>query len=515
MALRVGSPLIEAALLAIAYAFAGAVVWRTLEGAVEISSGEQYIQLLTAVLLLLGAHGFGLFRRSQARRFGTAEGTVRDVTTDVTMSVWEILFGWLGVAFALIFLYNTAPAASLEEWYPRLFLCLVVFFGAMSQRALIFVFAVLPFVFTITAQSLWAGYYTDPKGETLARALFLALDLAVLVWAGRLARKHGAFSVSELELPHGPGAVGGDLAGVIRCPQQVTPETGYQLDLSCIRQTKEKGRRASGEILWHFRKLVRGDPPGNGDPSSSVPVRFELPDAALASAGAEGARIAWTLRASAQLPESDYACSFEVPIADQARAPYEPDNRPTDEPAAGAGEPEIPIYGRREGEAMVFRFKGNWNHASEIITASYFLFWFQLMWLATGSGLDWAVWTMFAVGLFFLGVLLAPWFSSIETRIDGSSVQVIRSTPWGRRSDSAGSSEVSDVEVATDGVRTGLLDATDYYRVQLVTNDGRKIKVAGHLRERRAAEIAASQIHTAVKRALAGSAKKPAPVAVG
>ncbi len=512
MALRVGSPVIGGALLVVAYAFAGVVMWRTWTQDVAASSGDQYIQLLTAALLLLGAHGFAGFRKSQERRFSTREDAVQDVTTDVTMSVWEILFGWLGVAFALIFLYNTAPATELEEWYPRLFLCLVVFFGAMYHRALIFVFAVLPFVFTITAQSLWVGYGVDPQGETLARALFLTFDLGVLAWAGRLATAHGAFRVSELEMPYGPGAVGGDLLGVIRCPQRVAPESGYQLDLSCIRQTKEKGRRASGEILWHFRKLVRGDLPSGGAANSSIPVRFELPESALASAGADGARIAWTLRASAQLPESDYASAFEVPVVDQSR------RRSPDELIAeampGAEEPEVSIYGRREGEAMVFRFRGNWNRASEIITAAYFLFWFQLMWLATGRGLDWAVWTMFAVGLFFLGTLLAPWFSSVVTRVTGEEVHVTRTSPWGRRAETVRSSDIVDVSVATDGLRTGLLDATDYYAVNLITESGRKVKVAGHLRERRAAEVAASQIHTALERAMGGAARNEPSVAV-
>jgi hypothetical protein len=373
----------------------------------------------------------------------------------------------------------------------------------------------LPFVFTVTAQALWVGYEIDPKGETLARALFLALDLGVLVWAGRLAKRHGVFSASELEMPLGPGSVGGDLQGVIRCPQQVAPASGYQLDLSCIRQTKEKGRRASGEILWHFRKLVRGDLPGGGASSSTVPVRFELPEAALATAGAEGARIAWTLRASAQLPESDFACSFEVPILDQAQASLGVQESWSEDAVVGAQEPEIEIFGRREGEAMAFRFKGNWNRASEIITASYFLFWFQLMWLATGRGLDWGVWTMFGVGLFFLWTLLAPWFSSIETRVSPTEIRVIRSSPWGRRSDSVEPAEVTDVEVAPDGLRTGLLDATDYYAVHLVVNGGRKVKVAGHLRERRAAEIAASQIHTAIERASAKASSSQTPVAVG
>ena len=514
MAMRVGSPLIEGALLGVAYVFAGIAVWQTVEGSAELSSGEQYIRLLTGVLLLLGAHGFAFFRRSQERRLGHSDGTVRDVTTDVTMSVWEILFGWLGVAFALIFLFNTAPARDLTEWYPRLFLCLVVFFGAMYHRALIFVFAMLPFVFTITAQALWQGRNGDPGGETLALALFLAFDLVVLVWSARLAHSHGVFSVSELELPIGPGAIGGNLFGVIRCPQQVSPASGYRLDLSCIRQTKEEGRRASGEILWHFRKFVRGDLPGGGAARSSVPVRFDLPDAALATAGAEGARIAWTLRASAQLSESDFGCAFEVPIMDAAQSALGMQESWSDEALPGAEEPEIRIYGRREGGAMVFEFRGQWNRASEVITAGYFLFWFQLMWLATSRGLDWTVWTMFGVGLAFLGTLLAPWFSSIETRITGQSVHVIRTSPWGRRSHTVALDDIATVEAAGDGLRTGLLDATDYYRVNLITQSGRKVKVGGHLRERRAAEIAASQIQTAISRAKAPPrSQTPAAVA--
>ncbi|MCB1020175.1 MAG: hypothetical protein KDC27_09605 [Acidobacteria bacterium] len=497
-----------------AYSFSGIVVWHALQSGDATPPGELYIRILTAVLLLLGAHGFAMFRRSQAERLGHSPGAVRDVTTDVAMSVWEVLFGWLGVAFALIFLFNTAPANQLEEWYPRLFLCLVVFFGAMYHRALIFVFAMLPFVFTITAQALWNGYGADQSSETLARALFLAADIGVLVWAVRLARAHGVFSTSELELPLGPGSVGGNLYGVIRCPQQVAPASGYQLDLSCIRQTKEKGRRASGEILWHFRKLVRGDLPGGGEARSSVPVLFELPDAALATAGAEGARIAWTLRASAQLSESDFGCSFEVPILDSAQAALGVQESWSHDAFSGAEEPEIAIYGRREAEAMVFRFRGQWNRASEIITAAYFLFWFQMMWLATGAGLDWAVWAMFGAGLFFLGTLLAPWFSVIETRVTPAAAKVLRSSPWGRRSDSVELAEIVSVDVTGDGLRTGLLDATDYYGVNLVTRDGRKVRAAGHLREKRAAEIAASQIQTAINRALAPARpQRPAAVA--
>ncbi|MEZ5391887.1 MAG: hypothetical protein R2724_03190 [Bryobacterales bacterium] len=214
------------------------------------------------------------------------------------------------------------------------------------------------------------------------------------------------------------------------------------------------------------------------------------------------------------MSESDFGCSFEVPILDSAQAALGVQESWAHDALTGAEEPEIAIYGRREAEAMVFRFRGQWNRASEIITAAYFLFWFQLMWLATSSGLDWAVWAMFSAGLLFLSTLLAPWFCVIETRVTPSAVKVLRSSPWGKRSDTVELTDIASVEIAGDGLRTGLLDATDYYRVNLATRDGRKVRAAGHLRERRAAEIAASQIETAVSRALAPARPhRPAAVA--
>ena len=79
--------------------------------------------------------------------------------------------------------------------------------------------------------------------------------------------------------------------------------------------------------------------------------------------------------------------------------------------------------------------------------------------------------------------------------------------------DGVGPEDVADVEVAAEGLRTGLLDAIDYYQVNLITRDGRKMKAAGHLRERRAAEVAASQIQAAITRAIP-VARTQAPAAV-
>ena len=204
--MKARSKFVQVSLLVTAYLFAVYAAGLVFSREAEMTSGYRYLLLLTAVLLLLAAHGFGLIRNSQIRRLDeTAQGTVRDVTTDVTLSVWEILFGWLGVIFALTFLYYAAPPEQLSDWHPRLFLCLVVFFGAMYQRALIFVYCLLPFLFTMTALELWQGWGVESPAESAAKAIFLALNLALLWWSARLSRAHGIFAVSELEMPLGPG----------------------------------------------------------------------------------------------------------------------------------------------------------------------------------------------------------------------------------------------------------------------------------------------------------------------
>ena len=490
--IRIGSRPVYGLLLVLAYGF-GVYVAPLIFGAGEASAGYRYLLLLTATLLLLAAHGFGLIRKSQIRRLDSRGGGVKDVSTDVTMSVWEVFFGWLGLASALVFLYYAAPATDLADWHPRIFLCVVVFLGATYQRALMFVYSTLPFVLTITVLDAAMGWGSSGAGESWAKLGLIGLDLALLAWAAHLTRAHGVFTISELEMPLGPGRIGGRLCGVIRSQQRSVPKAGYQRDLSCIRQFRESAGRSSGEVLFHFRKLVRGDLPGARFSGSSIPVEFDLPDVALASASAGDARISWTLRATAQLPEADFGCAFETPIEESQAEPDRTADWSLSE-LAGAQAPAPPNIVTDENSTIIFRDHARPNAASELVALACLLFWFQLVWLATATGSNSSTWAMFAVGIGFLIALLAPWSVSREARIADGRLTIIKSTPFGSRKQTFHLADLESIEVKPAGLRAGLVDAAPYYQIVLTTISARKAVILSHFREKRLAEAVEDQI---------------------
>lgn len=500
--MKLGSRFIQVTLLITAYAFAVRSARLVFSSSGTILVGEKYMLLLISALLLLAAHGYWLIQRSQVRRLDGRQGSLQDVTTDLTMSVWEIFFGWISMALALMALYYAAPVSDLNDWYPRLFLCLAVLFGATHQRALNFVYSTLPFVLTITLLALWEGVASQSGGESAALAGFVIADCGLLAWAVKLSRDHGVFSVSQLELPAGAGSVGGLLTGVIRSRRQAMPASGYQLDLSCIRQTKLGGKKSHGEILWHARKLVRGDLPGARYAECAVPVSFEIPRVAPASRGEEGFRISWTLRASAALPDTTFACAFEVPVearADQNGSSAAEAERLGLVDAPGAQEPAVGKLGVRDKAGReLFQFPSVWNASAELALGAFVLFWTQLTWLATSVDIGWSAWVMFGSGLWFLGLTLAPWRHSVETTVGDGAVSVLAKSLGLPRRQKIPVENVQGVSAVSDGLRAGLIDAAAYYRVELQTSQGEAVRVGVNIRSRDAAERIADEIRQAV-----------------
>ncbi len=497
--MKVGSKISSGLLLAAAYGFAGFAVFAVYQRGAQIQGGYLYLLALVAVLLLLAGHGVELVRRSQARRLNANASRINDVATSVTLAIWEIFFGWLGLLSALVFLYYAAPPLTLADWYPRLFLCVTVLFAAMSQRALTFFHTTLPFVLTATILALYEQSSSEALAEAVAKVGFLAIDLGLLLWALRLARAEGVFSVSQFELPVGPGRIGGRLTGVIRNQTRTTPIGGYLLELTCLRQTREKGKAASGEVLCHLRQVVRGDLPGARFNHSSVPVDFALPESALASAAADQARVAWTLRAEAQLPDTDFKCVFEAPVEQDVAPDSQPRQAALTDPV-GAKPPTPAPLGKPNGKAVLFRPPETWNAATELLVSSYFAFWAQLVWLSTAEALGWEGMAMFVVGLCFLVALVAPWFQRLECELSPDGVVTRRRTPFGTKRATVELPVIESIEVEPSSVRAGLVDAIQHYSLFLRTREGRRIEAAGTFRERRIAEAAAAEVLNLVRK---------------
>jgi hypothetical protein len=494
-------------MLAAAYLFA---YWgfALTHGVALLPAGYEYMLVLTGVPFLLAAHGFAIVRWSQLRKLDEVQGTVRDVTTDVALSVWEILFCWLGISASLMFLYYAAPVTELKDWYPRFFLVLVVFFGATYQKSLVFVFALMPFVVTLTGLSLWVYGVNDPweLGPNLDTAVacgLLAIDVAVLWWATKLTRRHGGFEVCEFQMPLGAGFPGGHLAGVIRTRQKSMPAAGFQLHLSCLQQYKQGKKRRQGQVLWAAQKTVRGDLPGARHTDASVPVTFAIPpEAPPTSTNDADNRVTWTLRVTAALQESDFRCVFEVPV------------RHTDEPdmlqlpahlvhARGSEVPNpMPISREDPHHGVVFGFKTTWNRATELVTVAYFLFWFQFVWLATSHQIGWETWGMFGAGVWFLGWAMVPWTSSTEvTLMAEGAIKVINRRFGMKRNTIVLSSDLDDIIVKPSSLRTGLTEGLDFYHLELRQSNGKTVTAGRHLRDRWQARLVA---HT-IKELIAGA----------
>jgi hypothetical protein len=496
-------------MLVAAYGFAYWAFEATRLTGAALPAGYECMLVLTGVPFVLAAHGFALVRWSQLRKLDDLQGTVRDVTTDVALSAWEIFFCWLGISASLMFLYYAAPVAEPKDWYPRFFLVLVVFFGATYQKALVFVFALLPFVVTLTGLSLWAYGVRDPWAlgadlDTAVAAALLAADLALLGWAVKLTRRHGGFRVCEFQMPLGAGFSGGYLAGVIRTRQKSMPAAGFQLHLSCLQQYKKGDKKRQGQVLWHAQKTVRGDLPGARHSDASVPVAFEIPAGAPAtSTFDDDNRVTWTLRATAALPETDFSCLFEVPVRHGGEAELlQPPVHLIH--AQGAQIPDPAPASRQDANGgTVFAFRTTWNRATELVTVAYFLFWFQLVWLATSHQIAWETWGMFGAGLWFLGWAMVPWTSRTAVTVTPSerTIKVINRRFWMKRNTVILFNDLRDIVVKPSSLRTGLTEALDFYHFELQQANGKSITAGRHLRDPFQARMMA---HT-MKEFIAGS----------
>lgn len=470
----------------------------------DLPVGYRYLILLVASLMLLAAHGLRLIRGSQIHHLFRNRQTLHSSPTDAVLAGWEILFGWLGVTAALVFLYYAAPAEQLEAWYPRLFLCLSVLFVAAFRRALIFLASILPFVVTITLLAFWQDILAGAYNEAAVKGAFLLLDGFLVRRAFRIAHAGGIFAINELEMPVGPGRVGERFSAFIRTQSSHFPKTGYQLDLTCVRQGKGSGRRATGEVLRHYRKTVRGDMPGARYSGCSVPVDFELPEDAPPTSASGDSRVTWTLRAAAELSDSAFSVVFEVPVEEAAPEPLR-DNRERIDGGAGARPPHPAPMGVNHDGALMFKSGSDWNASGELLTMSYFGLWCQLVWLASMNALDLPALVMFGVGLAFLAGLLWPLRARVVTEFRDGVLRVKRRALLGSRRLIAEGPQVADVIVKRSGFRAGLIEACPYYDVLIQTDAGKRIVAGTQFRERRGAEAAAKELKAA--------AENPSPAA--
>ncbi|QDV75994.1 DUF3592 domain-containing protein [Botrimarina mediterranea] len=142
-------------------------------------------------------------------------------------------------------------------------------------------------------------------------AIFPAVGVGFIGWLVKHWLRRRKYGASTLRLATMPGVVGGKLAGVILAPEAVRAADAVRVSLTCTRVVR-RGKNSTTEVLWQderdIAKFLDAGEPG----SFGVPITFTIPSHAQPTD--DDKRVAWTLKAMAELPGIDYAASFEVPV---------------------------------------------------------------------------------------------------------------------------------------------------------------------------------------------------------
>ena len=113
-------------------------------------------------------------------------------------------------------------------------------------------------------------------GAMALAMLFPLAALGMLGWAVSATLRWRRFRGVCFELGTRPGVIGGRLTGTVHLGQQIAPEDGYTLRLSCVRRSRS-GKNTSETLLWQEEKTVPRQQAGFGPSGSTVPVEFRVP----------------------------------------------------------------------------------------------------------------------------------------------------------------------------------------------------------------------------------------------
>lgn len=144
--------------------------------------------------------------------------------------------------------------------------------------------------------------------------LFPLVGLGLLVWALRQTLAWRRFGVTLLELDPFPGAIGGDVGGLLELRLPYNPKHRFRITLTCqhvyTRRTSD-GNETVRDAKWQDEQPAVVEPGLGG---TRLRFLFQSP-ADLPESSAEGNnRYEWTVQITGSLPGADFDRSWEIPV---------------------------------------------------------------------------------------------------------------------------------------------------------------------------------------------------------
>jgi hypothetical protein len=398
------------------------------------------------------------------------------------------------------------------------------------RRAVFFLWVFVIFFDLVSLAALWVAGHQVRYGNPAAwlGLCFPFMGLAVTAFAGhttRTWRRFGRAVFAPAALPARPGAV---LAGEIRIPARLRPQTAFYLRLGCVRRTtapRGKQRITTERVLWQEERWLRPELPQPEAGVTRLPVFFVPPGHLPESTAGTGDGVQWRLEASAQVSGPDFQGCFEVPVY-KPRPVADADATPADPTPAVTGSKPVPpsvppplpddptlawqltLAQIRQSLHSRIRVTDQADGREIVFPAG------RAPGFAAGATVLWLIWTgvillmlwrhappLFPLVFAALDALMTVFLADLwlrRSRVRVTPAQVTLQTAWltHQKETVLAAAEVASLK-ADPGANAG---HTAYYDLKLRTRDGREFIIAKYLSHKPEADWLIRQMAEALKR---------------
>ncbi|MCK5355216.1 MAG: hypothetical protein KAJ63_08865 [Methyloprofundus sp.] len=342
-------------------------------------------------------------------------------------------------------------------------------------------------------------------------ALFPVIGIWIIISAIRQTLATSKFGKTPVILDPSPGQIGGHCAGYMTFPGAEREAKQAKLSLSCIQSyTYRDGQGKSSQrekVLWQDQITLKPEKYGR----KKMRLNFAFnPPAHLPESGTKSDDYHfWRLHIHIPLPGIDFDRTFVLPmekVNEQTLAAHEPHKAPSStviehrDTAAGSI-PEIKKtptgtqfhygYGRSKGMAAAIM-----SFSLILAVFGYFFFADFLDFLPTTMGLMTLYISLIALGLFLLGVFLLANSLTVEAGLKGVRKQ---QRFFGYLLEKLiATSDIANIITEQNASSSSGNTTRVWYKLQLVTHDGKHIEVGDTLEGQSYADEVTQQMMAAL-----------------
>ncbi len=318
--------------------------------------------------------------------------------------------------------------------------------------------------------------------------LFPLVGLVMLINAARLTLRALRYRESKLILDTMPVPIGGTLRGTVEVPRALTSVSAVMIRLTALERRRSGSSTTSAIACHEERELEPGLLRHTAD-STIIPIEIAVPADAPATDNTDAQQnVFWRLSVDAEVPGIDYCATFDVPVFKTAFSDFRPHSAPA--PMSPPTEPTSFVE-RHTPEGRELHFPRFRAPARAFVSLLFTAVWLGAIAFMVTIGVPIAIPIVF-------GLIAIPLvFSTLELFFESRTILLgPHDVTVCRRLLSKTETVIAYDDIASAKAVTGAATngARSYYRVEIETTAGKRIKAAKNVHSKREAEWVASRI---------------------